>query len=217
MDRLLKHRLQRRIIRTILIFIVLLTFHNILILPALLRIGDTNSEFNRDLPGDELVKSKDYKNTLSVSVRKAPSEIWPWVAQMGLHKAGFYSYTWLENIFGCQLRNADSILPEWQYPQVGYYEGVCEWAVDKNMPGWRIAVVEPRKSLVWNGEQGEWMMGVYIDSVDAHTSRLITRMLYKSPGRFSFPWWLEKTWFEWAHCIMQRGMIQGIKKRAEPT
>ena len=212
---LVKHKWQRRIVRIPIILIVVAIVYAFLILPALLRLGATQYEFSSHRPGDELLRSIDYKNTLAVSVRKPPAEIWPWVAQMGLNKGGFYSYTWLENLFGCNLRNADKIHPEWQHPQLGYYEGVCESAVNKNMPGWRVAVVEPGRSLVWRGEQGEWMMGVYIDSVDQSKSRVITRMLYKSAARFSGSWWLEKLWFEWAHCIMQRGMIRGIKKRAE--
>jgi hypothetical protein len=118
-------------------------------------------------------------------------------------------------MFGCDLQNADRIHPEWQNPQPGYHEGVCQSAVNRNMPGWIIAIVENGKSLVWKGQGGEWMMGTYIDSTDEHTSRLITRMLYKSPKEFTFSWWLDKVWFEWAHCLMQRGMIRGIKKRAE--
>lgn len=194
---------------------MLALLYSFLILPGLLKLGATKSEFSSQRSGDNLVRSVDYKNTLAISVSKPPVEIWPWIAQMGVKKGGFYSYTWIENLFRCNLQNADRIHPEWQHPQVGYYEGVCEAAVEKNMPGWRVAVVEPGKSLVWKGEKGHWMMGVYIDSVNAGTSRLITRMLYKSPRRFSVSWWLDKLWLEWAHCIMQRGMIMGIKRRAE--
>jgi hypothetical protein len=211
----IKSKWQRRIIRATIVLIMLLLVYNMFIFPALLRIGATKAEFHRRMPGDELVKFKDYKNTLAVTVKKSSSEIWPWVAQMGVNKAGFYSYTWLENLFGCELKNADEIHPEWQNPQTGYYEGVCKSAMKNNMPGWRIAIVNPDRSFVWKGEQSEWMMGVYIDSVDTNTSRLITRMLYRSPRKFSFSWWLDKVWFEWAHCIMQKGMISGIKKRAE--
>lgn len=42
----------------------------------------------------------------------APS-VWPWVAQIGADRAGFYSYQWLENLVGCGVRNAETIHPEW--------------------------------------------------------------------------------------------------------
>jgi hypothetical protein len=45
--------------------------------------------------------------------------VWPWIAQLGQDKAGFYSFACLENALGCQVRNADHIVPEWQHPHVG--------------------------------------------------------------------------------------------------
>ena len=211
----IKSKWQRRIIRFTFVLVLLLLVYNWLIFPALLGMGATRSEFNRTMPGDELVESKDYKNTLAITINKPASDVWPWIAQMGLNKGGFYSYTWLENIFGCELKNADKIHTEWQSPEVGYYEGVCRAAVVKQMPGWKLAIVDSPKAFVWKGDKTEWMMGVYLDSIDGYTSRLITRMLYKSPEKFTFSWWIEKVWFEWAHCLMQRGMIRGIKRRAE--
>ena len=200
---------------TLLVFIVIYKY---LLFPALLSWGATAREYNKALPGDELLLHKDYKNTLAVTVQAPPSKLWPWIAQMGLHKAGFYSYTTLENLFGCNLHNADRIHAEWQRPQEGDIEPVCQSAEGKPNSGWQIAVVEERKALVWQGVNGaQWMMGVYIDSVNNNTSRLITRQQFQYPAKGSLNWWLEKLWFEWAHCIMQRGMITGIKERAEQS
>ncbi len=41
------------------------------------------------------------------------------VAQLGQERGGFYSYEWLENLAGCEMRNADRIHPEWQQREVG--------------------------------------------------------------------------------------------------
>ena len=208
-------RWQRRIFRTLIITFVIVIVHSFFILPSMLRWGATKKEFNQMLPGDELIQHKEYKNTLAVTIHAAPSQIWPWVVQMGVHKAGFYSYTKLENIFGCKLHNADRIHPEWQNTKVGNYEPVCQSAENRNMPGWIVAIMEQNKSFVWKGQEGEWMMGVYIDSIDVNTSRLITRQQFKMPSRWTMSWILEKVWFSWAHCLMQHGMIMGIKKRVE--
>lgn len=208
-------RWQRRLLRTVITFLVIIVVYNFLFLPRLLHWGATKEEFSRTLPGDDMIANKDYRNTLAVTVNAPPSKIWPWVVQMGVHKAGFYSYTWMENMFGCKLHNADRIHPEWQDTKPGYYEGVCQAAEKKNMPGWIVTIVEPDKSFVWKGKDAEWMMGVYIDSINANTSRIITRQQFKMPERWSFNWVIEKAWFNWAHCIMQRGMITGIKKRVE--
>lgn len=208
-------RWQRRLVRTVITFLVVMVVYNFFILPWLLRWGATKEEFSRTLPGDELIVNKEYKNTLAITVNAPPSRIWPWVVQMGVHKAGFYSYTWLENMFGCKLHNADRIHSEWQDTKPGYYEGVCRSAEKKNMPGWIVTIVEPNHAFVWKGKDAEWMMGVYIDSINANTSRIITRQQFKLPEKWSADWTLEKVWFSWAHCIMQRGMITGIKERVE--
>ncbi|HMA26843.1 MAG TPA: hypothetical protein VKO62_04340, partial [Solirubrobacterales bacterium] len=50
----------------------------------------------------------------------APAEqVWPWLAQLGQDRGGFYSYEWLENLAGCRMRNADRIHPEWQHREIG--------------------------------------------------------------------------------------------------
>ena len=48
-----------------------------------------------------------------------PEAVWPWLAQIGQDRGGFYSYEWLENLAGCRMRNADRIHPEWQDRQAG--------------------------------------------------------------------------------------------------
>ena len=177
--------------------------------------GSTTEEISKYYAGDSILLEPDYENILAITIDKPPSAIWSWVAQIGLNKAGFYSFTWLENIFGCELRNADSIHSEWQNPQPGDYEPVCASAEKNNMKGWTIAVVIPKKALVYKSStDSSWTMGYYIDSVSENKSRLITRMRYITPKQF----WLfisDKVWMEWAHCIMQRGSINGIKKTAE--
>ena len=55
----------------------------------------------------------------SVRIMAPPERVWPWVAQIGQERGGFYSYTWLENLLGCDITNADRIHGEWQHPRVG--------------------------------------------------------------------------------------------------
>ena len=51
---------------------------------------------------------------------EAPADaVWPWLAQLGQDRAGFYSYECLENLAGCQMHNADEIHPEWQQREPG--------------------------------------------------------------------------------------------------
>lgn len=67
----------------------------------------------RRYPGDELIEEPLWGWTHGIEVNASSSDVWPWVAQIGADRGGFYSYQWLENLAGCKLRNAESIHPEW--------------------------------------------------------------------------------------------------------
>jgi hypothetical protein len=60
-----------------------------------------------------------YEATRAVTVRARAAEIWPWLVQMGQGMGGPYIYEWLENLFGCDMQNADRIIPDFQHPDVG--------------------------------------------------------------------------------------------------
>src|SRR5512136_466510 len=84
-----------------------------------IRWGATGDEVRQALPGDELVLHPKWSYTNAITVRATAAEVWPWLAQMGQGRGGFYSYEFLENLVGCGIHNADRILPEFQNLQVG--------------------------------------------------------------------------------------------------
>jgi hypothetical protein len=67
----------------------------------------------RPYPGDELVASPRFCWTHGVEIDAPTEEVWPWIAQLGADRGGFYSYQWLENVAGCGVRNAESIHADW--------------------------------------------------------------------------------------------------------
>lgn len=78
--------------------------------------GLTRAEAERTRVGDELVPMPLWSWTHAVDVPgAAPADVWPWVAQLGADRAGFYSYEWLENLVGCRIHNADTLHPEWAH------------------------------------------------------------------------------------------------------
>lgn len=68
----------------------------------------------RAYPGDDLVPSPRWLWTHAVEIDAPPSAVWPWVAQMGANRGGFYSYQWLENLAGCEIQNAETIHADWE-------------------------------------------------------------------------------------------------------
>jgi hypothetical protein len=176
--------------------------------PWHLRWGATDEEVGKRLAGDELVPVAKLKATHAVTINAAAHDVWPWLVQMGQTRGGFYSYTWLENLVGCHMHNADEIIPQWQELKVG--DSV--WLHPK-APPLKVAAIEPGSAIVLKG----W--GAFIlEPIDEKTTRLIIR----SQGNYdpdlknavlNFLLW--RVVFEPAHFIMERKMLLGIKERAE--
>jgi hypothetical protein len=55
------------------------------------RWGATNDEVHRPMPGDELIPHPMVETTHAITVWASASEIWPWLVQMGMDRAGWYS------------------------------------------------------------------------------------------------------------------------------
>ena len=72
--------------------------------------GATEEEVTAALPGDELTPPPVDQCTRAITIAAPPEEVWPWLVQMGADRGGFYSYAWMENLFGLRIRNADRIL-----------------------------------------------------------------------------------------------------------
>lgn len=86
---------------------------------ASLRWGATDDELRMTLAGDDLLPNPDLVATRGISIAATPSEVWPWLAQLGQNRGGFYTYDWLENLAGVQIRSVDTVEPELQIRSVG--------------------------------------------------------------------------------------------------
>ncbi len=179
-----------------------------------LRWGATDEEVQIALPGDEFVRRADVTATRAVTVRAAAADVWPWIAQLGQGRGGFYSYDFLENLMGCEIHSADRIVREWQPIDVG-----DEVKLHPEM-GLTVAAVEPGRALVLRGgvRMGEkpspydstWAFVLRDGS--GGTTRLVVRERYGYSR-----WWarfiVEPT--ELISFVMSRRMLRGIRDRAE--
>lgn len=176
--------------------------------PWHLRWGATDEEIEQPLPGDELSPHPKLRATHAITINAPAADVWPWLVQMGQDRGGFYSYTWLENLVGCDMHNADEVVSEWQELKVG--DNV--WLHPKAPPT-KVAAIEPGHAIVLKG----W--GAFVlKSIDEKTTRLIIRSQgdyepdLKNPV-LNFLLW--RVVFEPAHFVMERKMLLGIKERAE--
>jgi hypothetical protein len=176
-----------------------------------LRWGATDEELSIALPGDELVPDADLTATRAVTVYAGPDGVWPWIAQLGQGRGGFYSYDFLENLVGLDIHSADQIVPEWGAITVGdevkfHPEG-----------GMTAAVVEPGRALVLRGGMPgtppfDFAWTFVVHGQPDGTSRLVVR------ERYSYlRWWapLVVEPVEFISLVMSRRMLRGIKERAE--
>ena len=106
--------------------------------------GATEEEVAMALPGDELTPPPIEQNTRAITIAAPPEEVWPWLVQMGADRGGFYSYAWLENLFGLKIHNADRIVDGWQQLAVGDWV----WGSRDRSGGWRVELIEPIGVLV---------------------------------------------------------------------
>ena len=84
-----------------------------------LRWGTTLAERTGSWPGDELSPYATEISTRAVTIAAPLDTVWSWLVQIGQDRAGFYSYTWLENLFRCAMPRVDRIVPEWQQRTLG--------------------------------------------------------------------------------------------------
>ncbi len=189
---------------------VLMVIAIILLMPWMDRYGATDNEVTASYSGDELLPSPRVIYTRAISINAAPEEIYPWIVQLGADKGGMYSYTWFEtNILQCELVNANRIHEEWQDLKVGDQVKMCP--DPKQPPAYEVAKIEPDRAIVLGHyENGKWVdvwQFVLVPQTDGST-RLILRSRDAKEG---WIWDLIRP----GEFIMARGMMLGIKERAE--
>ncbi len=175
----------------------------------LMRWGATDGEVKMSLPGDGVARKANYQSTLAITIKAPPGAIWPWVVQMGQERAGFYTYTFLENLFLADMHNANRIVPEWQQRAVGDFVSTF-----RGKAGWKIAELIPDRAIVYRDDSYTSTLAVIIVPIDGRSSRLLTRMR-DTTGCNPAMWLFKRLFWDWAHCIMQHGMLKGIQRRVE--
>jgi hypothetical protein len=131
-------------------------------------------EARRQLPGDELVSGNATQWTDGITIRARPTEIWPWLVQMGCRRAGWYSYDRLDN---SGIPSADRIVPEFQSVEVG---DVFPWTPTAD-DGFVVRAIKPEQALVF-GEDTQFTWAIVLQPIDETSTRLVTRtrMLYEN-------------------------------------
>jgi hypothetical protein len=175
--------------------------------------GATENEVNMSLPGDNQVPNPELESTRAISIAAPAEKIWPWLVQMGQGRGGLYTYERLENLVGCDMHNADRILPDHQQLKVGDKIRLVPEGSDLYFI---VSTIEPGRAIILAGDDPPTTWGFVLAPIDENTTRLIVRWRqgYKpTPGNVIM--W--RLFTDPITFVMERKMLQGIKVRAEAT
>ena len=111
-----------------------------LLRPRIVRWGATDDEVRRPFPGADIVPGGKRGATMAVTIKAPVSRVWPWLAQMGLDRGGWYSWDRLDN-WGRS--SAERIHPEWQEVAVGHHMT----AIPDGSEWWEVAALLHRLHL----------------------------------------------------------------------
>jgi hypothetical protein len=187
--------------------------------------GATVEEASSPLPGDELVPKPAYATTRAVEVRAPAEAVWPWLVQLGQGRGGFYTYDRLEQVVGAAIRSADHIVPEFQQlavgdtvplspvggPKVALLDTGRALVLSETMDLRTGRSIPPRPLTAW---AMDWTWSFTLRPMLDGATRLVvrTRADYRPHGMLApaMALLLQPT-----HFVMERGMLLGIKRRAE--
>jgi hypothetical protein len=186
--------------------------------------GATESEQRAALPGDDIVASvrPEASTTHAITIHAPARRVWPWLAQLGQDRGGFYSYELLEDLLGADIENSTRLLPEkqrwqlgdklWMYPPEKL-DGLGHAVLARLMPGRALGFATRQVgSRPTAPHDGSWSF--VLEPVDAHTTRLLVRG--RAGGERSAAGSLFDVFvFEPVHFVMERKMMENVKRLSE--
>jgi hypothetical protein len=173
--------------------------------------GAANSEVTMSLPGDEFVPQPVLISTRAITIQAPASTVWSWLVQIGQGRGGLYSYERLENLVGCDMHNADRIIPEYQHLEVGDKIRLVPEGRD---PYFLVSAIEPGRAIILCGDAPPTTWAFVLEPIDDNSTRLIIRWRqdYEPTIGNVIGWRLVTDPITF---VMERKLLQGIKARAE--
>ncbi|HZQ74729.1 MAG TPA: hypothetical protein VFB08_17585 [Burkholderiales bacterium] len=188
--------------------------------------GSTRQERTRRLPGDGLVPNPAMVGDHAITINATPDDVWPWLAQMGWHRGGWYTYRWVDRLlFPQNPASAERILPEFQELHVGDRipdgppERGCFFVVEELRAGHHLVLRStthlPPQLVNKKGVSMNWTWAFVIEPEGEARTRFHFR--WRGEAR---PLWLRLIYQALvmpADFVMGRSMCLGLKKRVEAS
>ena len=188
------------------------------------RAGSTSGERREELPGDAAVPAPHAVTDHAITIDAPPEAVWPWLTQIGWHRAGYYTPRWVDQAFFPANQPSLDVLDPALVRDL-----VAGDTIPDGPPGTAWFVVEEARApdvLVlhstthaprsWREKFGaavDWTWTFRLTGLPGGRTRLHLRVR----GRMT-PWWLTVGYIAViipADLIMSTGMLRGLKRRAE--
>lgn len=173
--------------------------------PWQLTWGATADEVSRSLPGDEMVSEPNFNATRAITIAAPPKVVWPWIVQVGLTRAGWYSYDLLDNLGRPSARR---VIPEFQHLAPGDVVPMSP----NGKHGMRVQHVDAPHSMIW-GTPGDTTWAWQLEERPDGSTRLIARV--RSRYRWFSPSVAFSLLLEFADVWMMRKMLLNLRARSE--
>ena len=112
--------------------------------------GVTPDELAATLPGDDIVPGARVVIDRATTLPAPPEQVWPWLVQLGKHRAGWYLPAWLETVVPRPRRGIRTIDPRWQGLAIG--QVIPDWG--GTGATFEVAVIDPPHALVHRSTRG---------------------------------------------------------------
>jgi hypothetical protein len=185
--------------------------------------GSTRPERAMQLPGDQIVPNPQVVTNHAITINAPADCVWPWLVQMGWHRAGWYTARWVDKLmFPLNWPSANRIIPALQNIEVGDFipdgapETKCGLIVEQLAHGRAMALHSTSHlPLSWRDRTSlDWSWAFVLLPIDDGAR---TRFLFRSRW-VTRPWWF--TLGGWlaivpADFLMSHDMLHGVRQRAE--
>ncbi len=180
--------------------------------------GSRAEERDRAWPGDQFVSAEHETCTRAIDVASPTRDVWPWLLQFGLGRAGFYSYELLERLVGIPVKNVESIVPSLQSLLVG-----DQIRLHPKAPGIPVGALKTERYICFGASddaprptsEPARSFSIYLEPQGADACRLILRGCIEPPREAS---WLKRAALALEASIdfvMEQRMLRTIKRLSE--
>ena len=183
------------------------TLYYVALRPKLLTVGMEPAEAQRSLPGDDLIVTPNFQATRAINMAAPGDVVWPWIAQMGRDRTGFYG---MDGISNHGVPSAAYLRQDLEAPQSGMdLDGGC-----------KIMALEPFKLLIYGsfdrptpwGDPMEITKLFWLESLTPNTTRLTIRTRGYTYGALSV---LFNQFYEIYDYVETMQQLENIRQRAE--